>query len=353
MPANYFSKKRNLKQTFSISDNLKKRIDSYVKKMHNDNPEDERYRSVSSFIFHSMEKLMDLYEKKKTLDDFNKVVDSELDNIYDNITFRAIIPLFESISEYSKYYISNLLLKPEFFYKYTELFVGQGVNGFERIKAFGLQNNLTKGLRFDLLGKKIIFEYSGYYPNLHYNLSKEFVAIMGAIGIRITDIIYSREDIYARFEAELTKSAGSKDFNIDERFKLIEHNQKFLCNYKRILSDERHHFWLTLSKEDNCFIMFQNMDEFKRLIDEILTDIKEYSVQEEIPQYILKVFKNLNWIHLIENQDTYSFRFTIDVDKYKNEITYFLNLLQNYARVEESGGMYHIQKYEDKIYINM
>ena len=91
----YLSKKKTAQQTISISPALKEWIERYVRVNHQNNPEDERYRSVSSFYTFIMEKVMDILTKGKTLEDFDAFPDKEIKDIFDKITFQATIPYYE------------------------------------------------------------------------------------------------------------------------------------------------------------------------------------------------------------------------------------------------------------------
>ena len=80
----YLSNKKISQQAISISPALKDWIKRYVNVMAKKNPHDERYKSISSFYCNVMEKVLTIFETKKTLDDLDKIVDREIENLYSN-----------------------------------------------------------------------------------------------------------------------------------------------------------------------------------------------------------------------------------------------------------------------------
>ena len=69
----FLSNKKTAQQTISISPALKDWISRYVHVKHGKNPDDGRYRSVSSFYNYIMENVLNLFKKGKTLDDFKRI----------------------------------------------------------------------------------------------------------------------------------------------------------------------------------------------------------------------------------------------------------------------------------------
>ncbi len=100
---NYLSNKKRVKMSFSTSDALTDWIKRYVNKKKRENPNDRRYNSISSFIQYSLEKLMQLFEKGKNLNDFDKVIDEDIENFYEQITFKALLPHIEASVEMNKH----------------------------------------------------------------------------------------------------------------------------------------------------------------------------------------------------------------------------------------------------------
>ncbi|MFX1310968.1 MAG: hypothetical protein ACFE8C_14820, partial [Promethearchaeota archaeon] len=86
------SKKKITQQTISISPALKDRIEQYVIENQKKNPKDRRFKSVSAFYTSVFEKLMDILEQGKTLDDLSAFVDTEIKDFFNKISFNALIP---------------------------------------------------------------------------------------------------------------------------------------------------------------------------------------------------------------------------------------------------------------------
>lgn len=97
------SKKKTSQQTISISPELKERIEKYVMINQEKNPKDKRFRSISSFYTSVLEKIMDCFDKKKSLDDFESFVDGEIKDFFEKISFDGLIPYYEEAILSNKY----------------------------------------------------------------------------------------------------------------------------------------------------------------------------------------------------------------------------------------------------------
>ena len=96
--------------TISTSPALKDWISRYVNVQHKKNPNDTRFKSVSAFYNFVMEAVLSILEKGKSLEDFKRLVDGEVMSFYDKLTFKAIIPFYESSIELNKYVDDDLNL---------------------------------------------------------------------------------------------------------------------------------------------------------------------------------------------------------------------------------------------------
>ena len=99
----YLSNKKTAQQTISISLALKEWIKRYVNVQHREDPKDERFKSISSFYNNVMGNVLRIFEKSKTLDDFERVEDKEVRDFFEPFTFNATIPLYEMVSENNRF----------------------------------------------------------------------------------------------------------------------------------------------------------------------------------------------------------------------------------------------------------
>lgn len=76
----FLSNKRTAIQTISLSPALKDWVERYVHVNQNRNPEDVRFKSVSSFYAYIIENLMLSFQKGKSLNDFSRFISE--DNIF-------------------------------------------------------------------------------------------------------------------------------------------------------------------------------------------------------------------------------------------------------------------------------
>ena len=67
------------------------------------------------------------------------------------------------------------------------------------------------------------------FENYKYN-----AALLGLLGSKITDFLYSRKDDYCRFDLKATDLLYRKDLAKKERIKLMNHNVSYFINDKFI-----------------------------------------------------------------------------------------------------------------------
>lgn len=350
------SSKKTTQQTISISSKLKDRIEEFVNTNQQKDPEDKRFRSISAFYNYVMEKAIDSFDKGKTLDDLDRLVDSGTRNFFDQFTFRGIISFHDLITRPHRYKTPDFRKIPGFLFAMRELFKSdtetevyeQIKKQFEILKAFYLENNLTRDIRLEIFTEgnprypKAIFEYSGIYRNLFFENCKLNAAILGIIGGKITDIIYSDKDLYCRYNVVATDLIYRKDLAIKERMKLIDHNIKFLINYKMIVNDEDFYIWMNLAEEKDAIINFGNESAKKKWFDLVVKDLNEFCDQDELPLNLLSLFKKLHWID-IENELEPSFRFRLLKDKNNEEREFLLDIISKYSKVSEDKDKYYLE----------
>ncbi len=116
------SKKKITQQTISTSPAIKEWVKRYVNVKRMKNPNDERYKSISSFYNYIMENLLKFFEEGKTIDDLKRVEDKKIKEFFDRFTFKAIIPLYEMAIEPNKYTHFSFEFSTRFLLMYLDLF---------------------------------------------------------------------------------------------------------------------------------------------------------------------------------------------------------------------------------------
>jgi len=321
----FLSNKRNRKLSFSASEALIDWIKRYVKTMRKNNPEDERYRSVSSFAYHVMEKSMELFQKGKSLDDLERVPDREISDFYDKITFKAVIPWYEEEIETNKYiypskkFLSFLLKMKNFVLKDDRIeFYGKEKaleNLVSRFRKFLTSNKLTKDINSYYTETGIVFEYSGNYTNIHYAISKFYAAFFGIAGCKARNIVYLKK--YVRFEFEFTDLLYDTELRLQERKKLMAHNLDQFIKLENIVDDKTHHLWLNTAASTNAIISFQDFESGLKYLNSMIEKLPH----EERNLRILKIFEHFHWI-TIDDEKTLSYRFLLP--KKEHELEYSL-----------------------------
>ena len=183
-PKKYLSNKKISQQAISISPALKDWIKRHVTVMHEKYPHDERYKSISAFYCFVMENTLNIFEKGKTLDDFNRVVDSEIDELYDKFGFKAIVPFHELVFKMNRYTEIDIFSMLNFILTMRKYYT-QGVDthnleafklSLDRMKTAWFSDKILKEALIEFYSKKdskypsVIFEYSAEkgYKNLHF-----------------------------------------------------------------------------------------------------------------------------------------------------------------------------------------
>lgn len=359
----------NKKEPLSISVPiaLNEWIDRYLSKKRNNYPKDLRFKNKSVFCVTLLEKCMEFLTSGKTLDDFNTIPDKELTNIYDNITFKAVIPFFNIGISMNKYSTQNIKNTPSILYKFrnwvfneVDLYDFNSIKIIiERLKRFLLSNKLTKDLRIDIFKEKNskffkgTLEYIGIYKNLHFENCKGMAGILGILGIKIEDFTFSEKDLYARFDFKETFLFSNSDIAKKERMKLLDHNLKYLVNFSKMVNDKDYYLWIKMSQDSEIFLNFNSQKLLDKWLNYITNDFKQYSTIINYPLNFLKFLEKLHWIS-IENEIDLVFRIKIpkkdDDDEEQIIINELLELLnRNYSNNERLKELVlHLIKKEDK-----
>ncbi|MFX1398692.1 MAG: hypothetical protein ACFFAS_16810 [Promethearchaeota archaeon] len=341
---NFLSNKKNIKMSFSTSNALMDWIKRYTNSKHRENPTDERYKSVSAFIHSSLEKLMELFQKNKNMDDFERLIDKEVENLYEQLTFKAIIDQTEDSIKFNKFLIpSNEVMK---FFLGFRRFVIQGIsfgsdidvfvaikNIVSRLNNFLRQNKISKGFNVYKIENKYVFEYEGVYENLHYEFSKSVAIIIGLVGFEVISSSYIKN--YTRFDCVETELFRSTRYKLKERLNLSYKNVKEFIKYEHIIDDAPQHIWLNAFDSKGSIISFTDVKSGLKFVNSKIELLKKTVEQELIYLKILKMLEHFKWIK-IENEDDLSFKFLISKNNNKIEHEIFWEVFQNKIQKKES-----------------
>ncbi|MFX0036933.1 MAG: hypothetical protein ACFE9I_14985, partial [Candidatus Hermodarchaeota archaeon] len=318
----YLSNKKTAQQTISISPALKDWIKRYVNVKHNEEPNDERFKSVSSFITYILDNIMILFREGKTIEDFKRVEDQVYKDFFDKFTFKATIPLYDMIAESNRYvpisfdFITRFILAVYHFYRGIYL-KQKNTEGwqllFERFKNRVYPSNVLKELRLDIFPSKdkkygtAYLEFIGKQRNIHFENCKFFAGICGMLGVKVTDFHYSSKDFYCRLDLIETPLVFREELAKKERIKLLQENVNFIINYNRMLNDKDKYLWMNLAEDNDLFVSFKSKKTFNKWLNTIEADLRAFGKKEDFPSKILQFFNKLHWIK-IENINDLTFR---------------------------------------------
>ena len=318
---NYLSNKKNVKISFSTSDALKDWINRYLRAQQIDHPEDQRYKSVSSFIHHTLDSLMKIFEEGKSLEDIDKLVDQEVSNFYDDMTFKAVIPVYENAIQFNKYrnpnediiaiFIGyrNFLMKDAIDDNYSDNSLKLMLS---RFKKFMMENKLTKNIDAYRDGDQFVFEYTGNYTSIHYENAKSLVAIMGIIGLKIEEAVIIKN--YVRLDFSETDIFRNKKLKIKDRISLSNYNVDHYIKFEHIINDTTPHLWIHTSDFKEAIITFIDLKTGINYIESKIVDIPH--TEREL--VLLKLFEHFHWI-TIEDEKLEVFRFNIPKESHEIE----------------------------------
>ncbi len=353
----YLSNKKTAQQTISISPALKEWIKRHVNVNHRKIPNDERYKSISSFITYILENVMKLFKEGKTIEDFKRVEDQVYKDFFDKFTFKATIPLYDMVSESNRYtrisfdFITRFLMAVYHFYKkiYLKEKSPDGwIQIFERFRHRTYPSNITKELKIEVLPErdqkyaKGYLEFVGKQRNLHFENCKFFAGICGILGLRVTDFHYSSKDFYGRLDLIETPLAFREELAKKERIKLLEENVKFVINYNRLLTDKDKFLWMDLAEDNDIYICFKSKKAFNKWIGAIEKDIRKFGPQEDFLNKIIHFFNKLHWIR-IENIKEYSFRIDQSLENNNRQKQYLLDYLSKFSEITQTDEIYQLK----------
>jgi len=351
------SKKKTTQQTISISPALKARIEKYVNDNNKKNPKDNRFKSISAFHNYVLEKTMDCFDNDKTLDDFQSFIDSEIQDFFDKISFKALIPYYENAVKPNRYTDPTFNKLPFLYLTIRRLYfsimdpydINSIKNLFNRLRNYLLSNNLTKESNLDLFTGKSktdftgIFEFSGIYRNLSFENCKYMAAIFGLIGGKITNCLYLEKDNYCRFDLKATDLFFRKELdNKSERMKLINYNISQLINYMRIINDDDYYLWMKMAEDKNIFISFNNSEARKEWFNLIENELERFGEKEDYTLNMLRFFERLHWVD-VESERELKFHIRLSEPKNKDEIQLLKKILSRKSKISQRDEKYYLE----------
>ena len=184
-PKKFLSEKKTSVMSITISPALKDWLYRFVKQKQKELPQDEFYKSISSFVCNIIEKTLEVLEAGKTLDDFDKVMDKEIEEIFGKLSSNLFLPFIEPEIVLNAYYpinyskLSGILMQMLKFYlrELDPSDIHSMKKMFKRIKARYMSSGLTSELNLEVIkgeNRGIIEHIGGPYRYLHYlNLKYE------------------------------------------------------------------------------------------------------------------------------------------------------------------------------------
>jgi hypothetical protein len=336
----YLSEKKNTRMTITTSATLKDWMMRYIRKQSKDNPSDERYQSLSSFCHATLENVMKIYEKGKNLDDFQRLINLEVKDFFDQLSTNVHLPFLEAYTEPSKYVdidytklMRILILSKQFYTKDMNPYdMNSLYESFDRIRDRYLEMGITKSMEFEISRIKdskhfrCVVEHVGQAKggcpvnNIHIGHCKILLQMMGFLGFKAVNLEISYHELYSRIEMVTTDLLFQKKLLKKERLTLVEDNVKFLTNYSRIIEDDDYQLWMKLAISHSCFIDFNSERAFEDWITTIERDIKEFDYDNSGKVKILKFFEKIHWIQLFEDVNSFTFEINIGLSNKSREM---------------------------------
>jgi hypothetical protein len=350
----YLSRKKTSQLTISISPALKDWISRYTNKMHKKSPEDERYKSKSSFICSVMENVLKIFEKEKSLDDFQKLIDKEVEDLFSQNT-TLYSPFVELSLVMDSLMPIDSIINTKFFFSYFKFYrknidpydIESIKSFYQRIKNRYLYTNVVKKINIEIITKKdykdyeAILEQSSNYKYLQITNVKISVALLGILGVKVVDIYYSEEqDYYFRIKLAPTDLWFDKREDRKGRIALAKQNVNFIVNLSNIIEHDSQHLWQRLAKDDDIIVYFKNNEIQNKWIRRLEDDLNKFSKKEAILIKVLKFFARLHWIK-IENEQ--KFEFQINVSDL-TQINFLKKYLAKYAKISQKNHIYYLEQ---------
>jgi len=353
----YLSDKKTSQLTISISPALKDWINRYINKMHKNFPEDGRYRSKSAFVCSVMENVLNIFKKEKSLDDFQKLTDKEVETLFNQNT-TLYSPFVELSLVMDSLMPIDSIINTKFFFRYYKFYLKNidpyDMNSvklfYERIKNRYLYTNVVKDLNIEIVTKKdykdyeAILEQSSDYKYLQITNVKISVALLGILGVKVIDVYYSEEEqYYFRIKLAPTDLWYDKREDRKERIALAKENVNCIINLNNTIEHESPHLWQKIAEDDDAIVFFVHNEAQSKWIKQLEDDLNKFGNKDTFLLKILKFFERLHWIR-IENEDTLSFQIRLSEENNPTQINFLKNYLMKYGKISQQNYRYYLEK---------
>lgn len=353
----YLSEKKTSQLTISISPALKDWINRFNSRMHKEFPDDERYRSNSSFICSIIENVLKIFEMGKSLDDFQKLTDREVENLFDQQT-TFFSPFIELSLVMDSLTPIDSIINTKFFFRYFKFYLKNidpyDINNvkqiFERIKNRYLYNNIVKDINFEISTSKggkeyqAILEQTSNYKYMQITNVKISVALLGILGVKVVDVYYSEEqENYFRIKLISTDLWFNKKEMRNERKSLAKENVNCIVNLNNTIEHESPHLWQKIAEDDDAIVFFVHNEAQSKWIERLEDDLNKFGNKDTFLLKILKFFEKLHWIR-IENEDKLSFQIRLSEENNPTQINFLKNYLMKYGKISQQNYRYYLEK---------
>ncbi|MEJ2279235.1 MAG: hypothetical protein P8Y70_16065 [Candidatus Lokiarchaeota archaeon] len=276
---------------------------------------------------------------------FKQEPDKEVEEFYNNLTFRAFVKNYEENVERNKYEMANIDFVLSLFFKFKDLMTKIDNKNYEekflitvrRLVKFVFSNKVTKNFTIEYMNDKFYIDFEGNYPNIHYVNTQGIIGLCGLFGLKLKDI--SLGDLHTRLELEKSFLFKKDELLTEERKKLYNENCEMLINYYNIIQDKRHHLWIKMSKSDETLISFKDYNIGMKDITTIINEIIKYSKNNK--KSILQLFEKLNWVELEKSLgDNLNFNCKLNINDHPVEYQIIRDILKKYGTVKENGDKF-------------
>lgn len=305
------------------------------------------YRSISSLIHEILYRIMDLFERGKSLRDLQNQPDAETLDFYNNNTFIAVTPFYDEAVKYHKYQFEDLEKLFSVFLRYREFLV-KNIEGKDLytladflVNRFGLfmKNNSTADLlNAQVVNDTIELEYRGPYENIQFEQSKAIIVIASIFGFELRDSLYNKP--YTKFYFEPTDLFYKDHVNSRELKELVYKSVGRFINDYMMIRDETPHIWIKYSKQQDAIISFKDRETGMESIETLIQNIRKHSPPTQLKLDILTVFEHYHWIR-IEDRQELTFNYEISEEK-QLERELFQSITEQYGMiVKKKRGFYY------------
>ena len=358
----FLSEKKNTRMTITTSPALKDWIERHIKKELKKNPSDQRYGSLSSFCHETLKNVMKIYEKGKTLDDFQRLINQDVKDFFDQLSTNVHLPFLEAYAKPSTYInidyknlMRILILSKQFYTKDMDPYdINSLHNSFDRIKDRYFEMGITKSLEFEVFTIENSKHYhclvehvglaKGGCPvnNIHIANCKIMLQMMGFLGFKVVNLEISYQELYYRIEMVTTDLFFQKKLLRKERLELVDNNVKFLVNYTRMIEDDDYQLWMKLANSQSCIIGFKSERAFEEWITTIEHDIQEFDHDYSGKFKILKFFEKIHWIQIFEDINSFSFEINAGLSNKSKEL--LIKYMTENFKFENDRNHYYLSK---------